>query len=39
MKKGRDIDRKYGETAEGTTGPVENKLLQFGDLKRHVVGA
>ena len=38
-KKARDTDRKYGGTAEGTTGPVENKLLQFGDLQGLVVGA
>ena len=29
----------YGASREGTTGPVENKLLQYGDLQGLVVGA
>ena len=38
-KKARDADRKYGGTAEGTIGPVETKLLQYGDLQGLVVAA
>ena len=38
-KKARDADRKFGGTAEGTIGPVETKLLQYGELQGLVVGA
>ena len=37
-KKAKDVDRLYGGTIEGT-GPVENKLMQYGDLQGLVVGA
>ena len=38
-KKARDADKQYVGTAEGSVGPVENKLLQYGDLQGLVVGA
>ena len=41
-KKAKDVDRLYGGTKERTkegTGPVENKLSQYGDLQGLVVGA
>ena len=38
-KKARDVDKLYGGTREGETGPVENKLNQYGDLQGLVVGA
>ena len=38
-KKARDTDRKYGDTVEGTIGPVERKLQQYGDIQGLVVGA
>ena len=38
-KKARDTDRKYGVTMEGTIGPVERKLNQYGELQGLVVGA
>ena len=37
-KKAKDVDRQYGGTREGI-GPVENKLIQYGDLQGLVVGA
>lgn len=37
-KKARDADRKFGGTAEGIIGPVESKLLQYGDLQGLLVG-
>ena len=39
MKKARDTDRVYGGVEEGVVGPVENKLLQYGDISGLVVGA
>ena len=38
-KNARDTDKKYGGTADGTTGPVENILLQFGVLQGIVLRA
>ena len=32
LKKARNADSQYVGTEEGQVGPVENKLLQFGDL-------
>ena len=38
MNKARKADRVYGGVEEGV-GPVENKLLQYGDISGLVVGA
>ena len=38
-KKAKDTDRKYVGTEEGVIGPVENKLIQYGDIQGLVVGA
>ena len=38
-KKAKAADRLYGGVEEGIVGPVENKLLQYGDLQGLVVGA
>ena len=38
-RKARDADRLYGGHANEVSGPVERKLLQFGDLYGLVVGA
>ena len=38
-EKARKADRQFVGTEEGSVGPVENKLLQYGDLQGLVVGA
>ena len=38
-KKARGTNRKYGDAVEGTIGPVERKLQQYGDIHGLVVGA
>ena len=38
-KKARNADSQFVGTAAGQMGPVENKLLQCGDLQGLVVGA
>ena len=37
--KARKADNQFVGTEEGSVGPVENKLLQYGDLQGFVVGA